>query len=65
MSNQQLHANNGEKFLEDTHLDLMHQLAIPRSFARNNREVLNMLSDDLAHNLFHHRNHDHRFRTGL
>jgi hypothetical protein len=40
-----------EKFIEDTHIDLMQQLDIPPYFAQSSREVLEMLSDDLAHML--------------
>lgn len=40
-----------EKFLADTHIDLIRQLSIPPYFARSSREALAKLSDDLAHML--------------
>lgn len=40
-----------EKFLADTHINLIRQLSIPSHFAQSSREVLVMLSDDLAHML--------------
>lgn len=40
-----------DKFLADTHIDLVRQLGIPPHFARSSREVLVKLSDDLGHML--------------
>jgi hypothetical protein len=38
-----------EKFVEETHIDLIRELDIPAEYASSNREVLFMLFDDLSH----------------
>ncbi|SRR5260221_3386726 len=40
-----------EKFIADTHIDLMRQLDIPPSFARKDKAVINKLFSDLSHML--------------
>jgi hypothetical protein len=40
-----------EKFIADTHIDLMRQLDIPPSFARNDKAVISKLFSDLSHML--------------
>ncbi len=40
-----------EKFIADTHIDLIRQLDIPPSFARKDKTVINKLFSDLSHML--------------